>query len=358
MTETYEIEKVKFGRKTVDQGVILGRRPWKWTLGRKYSPCHAKDVNQKCNISALSPHKSNFFIYIPAAFLEVGQVIRIVNKEYKQERIEKTVKVLTVTPQYIETELIEEKHHEEEENASEGDLTQEYAWNSRSASSADYIDDPESLNFDTFEVRDNEFEDLQDVIETETPNTKHQAQGVYIMNTKQTGFSFIYATSAKLQSNMFAGNTQEERQEEPVDEPFMFDMNQYTREPEREVLTLTEPEKEEPKPPKIDRMQYGMFTPVPDHRERKNQIGDLPIFQAKEEKPIEEKTVKTQEETVKGYSPQEIAVLTALLHDKPKHIDDLHNETRMPIGLLSATLLMLEMSNKVTQKAGKMFVKV
>ena len=62
-------------------------------------------------------------------------------------------------------------------------------------------------------------------------------------------------------------------------------------------------------------------------------------------------------ETVAGFSSDEVAILTALLAGQPKHIDQIYAETRMPIGLISATLLMLEMKNRVTQQAGKMFLK-
>lgn len=153
------------------------------------------------------------------------------------------------------------------------------------------------------------------------------------MGKKQSGFRFIYETAPKQQDSL-------------------FDVNAFTVEPQREILTLTEPEKEEAKPVRIDYNQYGMFRPEYERKERRNNLEKLPLLQTQQaSEPKEPK------ETLTGFSPDEIAILTALMHDTPKHIDDLHNETRMPIGLLSATLLMLEMENKVSQKAGKMFLR-
>ena len=37
-TQAYEINKITYRRKTHDKGIILGTRPWRWTLGAKYSP--------------------------------------------------------------------------------------------------------------------------------------------------------------------------------------------------------------------------------------------------------------------------------------------------------------------------------
>ena len=388
MQETFEIEKITFKRKETDRGIILGRRPWKWTLGRKYSPCHAKDLTQKCNISTLSPHKSNFFVYIPAAALEIGQVIRIVNKEYQKELIEKTVKIITVTPQYIETESVEiapappkKKRSQavsarKQKQEPEQEYEQEHDWNLRDLHCTGYLADPEEAS-DNYVITESQVmeEDFQNDEEPdETIN--HHNTGAFIMNKRQHAFTFISTTAPKQQ----------------------------------EILTLTAPEQTETKPPKIDRMQYSMFVPRYERRSHETTLDNLPIFQRQEETPIDNsplqptaffrshyptdrgalekkeqqilqelRTAKLTDdartglrqnlwvirhllaempkETVAGFSSDEVAILTALLAGQPKHIDQIYAETRMPIGLISATLLMLEMKNRVTQQAGKMFLK-
>lgn len=107
MTQTFEINKITYRRKTHDRGIVLGTRPYKWTLGAKFSPVFARDADTGETLSVCSPQKTNFAVYIPAAHLEAGRTLLIVNHEYKQPRIETTMRILEVNPQWIEAEVLD-----------------------------------------------------------------------------------------------------------------------------------------------------------------------------------------------------------------------------------------------------------
>lgn len=107
MTQAFEISKITYRRKTHDKGIILGMRPWRWTLGAKYSPVFAKDAETGETLSVCSPQKSNFAVYIPTAHLDAGRTILIVNHAYQQPRIETTIRILEVNPQWIDAEVLE-----------------------------------------------------------------------------------------------------------------------------------------------------------------------------------------------------------------------------------------------------------
>ena len=109
MTQAFEISKITYRRKTHDKGIILGMRPWRWTLGAKYSPVFAKDAETGETLSVCAPQKSNFAVYVPAAHLETGRTLLIVNHAYQQPRIETTIRVLEVNPQWIDAELLDRR---------------------------------------------------------------------------------------------------------------------------------------------------------------------------------------------------------------------------------------------------------
>ena len=93
--KTYVLDTIKYKRKEIDKGLILGERPYKWTLKRKYNPCYAKIVDgEYC--SELSPHKRNFKVYIPASILQEGSKIHIYKRDYQRDPIDITIEIVKV----------------------------------------------------------------------------------------------------------------------------------------------------------------------------------------------------------------------------------------------------------------------
>lgn len=93
--QTFIMDKITYNRKEIDKGLILGERPFRWTLKRKYSPCWAKEIDGEY-VSELSPHKRNFKIYIPIDCLKEGSLIHIFKRDYKQESIDVKIKIVKV----------------------------------------------------------------------------------------------------------------------------------------------------------------------------------------------------------------------------------------------------------------------
>jgi len=94
--KTYVLDKITYKRKEIDKGIILGERPFRWTLKKKYSPCFAKDVVDGEYCSELSPHKQNFKVYIPVNYLKTGKDILIYKKDYKRELISFVIHIVKV----------------------------------------------------------------------------------------------------------------------------------------------------------------------------------------------------------------------------------------------------------------------
>jgi len=97
MQVNFEISPIIYRRKQVDMGIVLGSRKYKWMLRRKYSPLNAKDLDGKCYISALSPHRRDFKIYIPVSNLKEGMRVFIHDHPYKQNTVKKTLRVVKIT---------------------------------------------------------------------------------------------------------------------------------------------------------------------------------------------------------------------------------------------------------------------
>ena len=184
MTQTYEISKITYRRKTHDKGVILGMRPWRWTLGAKYSPVFARDAETGEPLSVCSPQKTNFAVYIPSAHLDAGRTILIVNHAYQQPRIETTIRVLEVNPTWIDAEVLDCRETARPENrAAKRRKTVEFApklcedcvtdddfvfggrpadhdaprnaedaWTAASIEASGCLEDAEALNYDEYEM--------------------------------------------------------------------------------------------------------------------------------------------------------------------------------------------------------------
>lgn len=184
MTQAFEISKITYRRKTHDKGIILGMRPWRWTLGAKYSPVFAKDAETGETLSVCAPQKSNFAVYVPAAHLEAGRTLLIVKHEYKQPRIETTIRVLEVNPQWIDAEVLECKEAPRPETRAakrrkivdfapktcetcvneddfvfggrpaenDAPVESEDEWTAASISASGYLEDADALNYDEYEM--------------------------------------------------------------------------------------------------------------------------------------------------------------------------------------------------------------
>jgi hypothetical protein len=93
---TYLLDTIKYKRKEIDKGIILGERPFRWTLKKKYNPCFAKSLVNGEYVSYLSPHKRNFKVYIPICLLQPGRDILIYKKDHEQELMTFVIHVVNV----------------------------------------------------------------------------------------------------------------------------------------------------------------------------------------------------------------------------------------------------------------------
>ena len=184
MTQAFEISKITYRRKTHDKGIILGMRPWRWTLGAKYSPVFAKDAETGETLSVCAPQKTNFAVYVPAAHLEAGRTLLLVNHEYRQPRIETTIRILEVNPQWIDAEVLECKEAPRPETRAakrrkvvdyapktcetcvneddfvfggrpaenDAPVESEDEWTAASISASGYLEDADALNYDEYEM--------------------------------------------------------------------------------------------------------------------------------------------------------------------------------------------------------------
>lgn len=96
MQVNLEITPIIYRRKQIDAGVILGSRKFKWMLRRKYSPLSVYDFGGKCYISALSPHKRDFQVYIPASNLAVGMRVQVHDKPYKKPEVKRVLRIVKI----------------------------------------------------------------------------------------------------------------------------------------------------------------------------------------------------------------------------------------------------------------------
>ena len=201
MTQAYEIDKIIYRRKTHDAGIILGRRPWRWTLGAKYSPVFARDADTGETLSVCSPQKTNFAVYIPAAHLETGRTLFIVNHEYKRPRIETTIRVLAVNSTWIDAEILDCRETARPENRAakrrknvefapklcedcvteddfvfgggpadhDAPLEPENDWAAANITASGCLEDADALNYDAYEISEIDVM-MEDVID-DAPQT-------------------------------------------------------------------------------------------------------------------------------------------------------------------------------------------
>ena len=324
-TQTFEIEKITYGRKTTDKGIILGRRPWKWTLGNKYNPCFAKDTVTKENLSRLSQHKQNFAVYIPAAHLERDRTIRIVNHEYKQARQETTLRIIDVTPQYVNAEIIETKE------IAKSDIPKK-----RKARAAIVPNNAENV--------------FGGECQADTPITLPVPRECAVIHC--TGFlrdaedaedTFTLSEDDIMTIHDAEDNTEEE-----------ITVSQPTK--------PTQPKQEDFSMKKQSTVKHAFEFILQTAGKDQNVLFHAP--QETAQKPQETivsrpqetaQTAQTSETTVNGFSGAEIAILTALHAQKALHIDELTARTGFPVQTLHHCLFMLEMAGKVKQFRGKRF---
>jgi len=91
----FMLDTITYNRKEIDKGIILGERPYRWTLKKKYSPCFAKYVDGEF-CSELSPQKRNFKVYIPKSLLQPGRDIFIYKQDHDQELITFVIHIVGV----------------------------------------------------------------------------------------------------------------------------------------------------------------------------------------------------------------------------------------------------------------------
>lgn len=182
----FEISPIIYRRKQIDTGIILGKRRYRWMLRRKYSPLYAKDLGDKTYISALTPHKRDFQVYIPASCLTVGQKILIHRHEYKQDAIKQTLRIVkvsrncgifglgdSVTCEVEKEEIIEKKIEIKLQTGAkdkDGSFAGEYVFGGERAATPPKKETPSECPFDFDDLLD---EDVKTAYigssETETP---------------------------------------------------------------------------------------------------------------------------------------------------------------------------------------------
>ena len=100
------IQEIKYKNKTIDCGLIIGTRKYRWCLKQKYEPCWAKNGEY---ISELSPHKKDFKVYIPLQKLKdnSGHEIRIGDLDEIT-----TIKITGINGIIINYDKIKVEHYE------------------------------------------------------------------------------------------------------------------------------------------------------------------------------------------------------------------------------------------------------
>jgi hypothetical protein len=106
------IEDISYRNNTVDRGIILGRRNYRWELKKKYRPLWARIGSRF--VSALSPQKKNFQVYIPASELKGMQGKKLVVGDGAER---KEYKILAVEKFSVSLEAIETQREEKSEPA-------------------------------------------------------------------------------------------------------------------------------------------------------------------------------------------------------------------------------------------------
>jgi hypothetical protein len=326
-TRTLSFESIYYKRAVYDEGVILGKRPWKWTLGNKYSPCNARRVDNNLSVSTFSPHKQNFSVYISRHTIQTGDTYKIVNHEYGKDRIESVLKVIEIGLNWCKVDVLEEKtvkyeskkkylppeivpdgkkpllftkEWEQEENRRE--LTTEQQANFEELLSFFSCVQDESNNKNDSEALPGKVSPgVREEVSEDSPatsSTRIMCDTNFVNGKNQIGFGFIMMNEGKLQQSLFALPDQR-----------------------REEVTREEPRQQE--------------TPA--------------MIQAK---PTEPKPVK-----IAGFSNEEIAILDAI-GKGAEHIDGIIQKSGLQAGMVAGMLLMLEMKDHVKQKPGRYFIRI
>ena len=109
---TYNIQEIIYNNKTIDSGIVLGKRKYKWALKKQYEPLWVRSGNYF--VSKLSPHKTNFDIYIPVSELKESKIYTI---QDKMKRIK--IKVSEINKHQVTYETINEPEKTQHEPFSE-----------------------------------------------------------------------------------------------------------------------------------------------------------------------------------------------------------------------------------------------
>lgn len=325
-TRLLAFDRITYRRKKIDEGVILGKRPWQWTLGNKYSPCNARRTSDNFKVSEISPQKQNFSVYISKHALEIGETYLIVNQDYLKDRVETTVKLEAIEANCCRVSILDEKIISAKkemiwkpivlgDQSIFGDVFGKNQWSNKQEEQAEQVnEDPEHLadllNFFEDCGKQQPDEDLKEIpceptrqgfsqglrkVSEETSSTSRRNIMVtdnFVKGKNQNSFAFVMVNERKEQLSIF---TQGKQVQIPVT----------------------------PKPITVAPAQ-----PLP----------VLPKVQTA------------------GFSPDEIAIITAI--GKGAHIDEIIQRSGVPAGLTAGLLLMLEMSNHIKQHAGRRFTKI
>lgn len=298
--KTYEIERIRYKRKEIDRGIILGQRPYKWTLGNRYSPCHAKIDGRL--VSKCSPHRRNFTVYIPADLLEIGHVIHITCKEYKGQKVLTQVLIRAITSQYVECDLIAE--------------------------------------------------------DIEKPDYKPIVHDYMILTNENSALRVFGGSEDHTEDEQYFES--EEDFTENLKELCDFFENIAKEEQAQALAAQAEPE-----PPKPERLCMVMKERNPQKSLNLGVI-DLPLFckrltysqkpqTATAPKPIPIKVHPVVQQPVKGLSPAEIAILSALRAEKTLDADILLTTSKLTLPQFFLATVSLELAGMIKQKAGRLF---
>lgn len=94
----WSIENIRYRRKTIDRGVILGRRKYKSELARTQKPCQLFEGTFR--ISFRTPHKRHFAVFVPASELVKGKTLTWLHYDQDTGKTLETELLLTEVSRY------------------------------------------------------------------------------------------------------------------------------------------------------------------------------------------------------------------------------------------------------------------
>ena len=101
--ETLRLQPIKYGRKTVDTGFIIGYRKYMWLAKKKYYPLWARAGSEFINTVLYKKTADNIF-YIPKCNLKPGLVFTVFDK--KQCDVPVRYKVLEINGNTFNVEFL------------------------------------------------------------------------------------------------------------------------------------------------------------------------------------------------------------------------------------------------------------